>query len=243
MFLRNCRRWLCLVGLCALLVGCQPPDQLQVSTPTPLPTESIEVFIGALQPPTPSSTEDLIALLVSKTRVRAMLCSLTEQRWQNLDTWFGQGDRTEAALTARSVSRNAQLTATLETPQLISGDVQTADGTSYHFQAQRLASTADYEAGKAELIGVYTVPQEPLPDGRLATFYAMADPTQDRFCGMLLYEDQPVTRVQLDGTWQASFSVFALPDAIGIDKASMATMVWNTPRHVQRIEGILLPNP
>jgi hypothetical protein len=222
------------------LVSCQPPDEPEIIFPTPLPTEPITVYIGALDKTDESTADDMIALLVSETRVRAMLCSLSEDRWQALDTWFGQGERNDASLTARSDPRQAQITAALDSPESISGDVQLADGTRYHFQAQRMLSTADYEAGVAgiDLIGVYTVPQEPLPDGRIAVFYAAAFPAQNRYCGMLLHDDQPVTRVLLNGPWQASFSLFTLPDPIGTD-----ILVWETPRHIQRIEGILLPKP
>ena len=243
MHFRHWQGWLCLIAVCGLLVSCQPATDRNQATSVPPPAiEPITVYIGALQPAAASTTEDLIAVLVGEQRVRAMVCSLADQRWQTVDTWFGQGERTGTALSASSTARKATITATLQTPQLINGEMQTADGVRYPFQAQRVISTADYEAQQvgSEIVGVYTVSEEPLPDGRLAVMYAAANPAQNQYCGMLLYEGQPVTRVQLKGTWQASFSEFILPDPIG---TANQTLVWKTPRHMLRIEGILLPSP
>ena len=231
-----------LVALCVLFTGCQPPTPADEATATPPVIEPITVYVGVLQLATATPAQDVVALLVGDHRVRAMVCSLAEQRWQAVDTWFDQGERRDTTLVATSAARHAELTGTFTTPERIDGNFTAADGTQYHFQAQKMITTADYQANAAgsDLLGVYTIAQEPLPDGRMAVMYAAAVPAQQLYCGMLMSAGQPVTRVQLKSMWQASFSEFTLPDPIGADKK---TLVWDTPRHILHIEGILVPNP
>jgi hypothetical protein len=196
---------------------------------------------------TGASPPDLIALLVSRTRVRAALCSREAGRWRTLNAWLSHGQVTGDALTADAPGTTVRLTGMLAlTRRGVTGEITLADGTRYPFRAEVVATTNSYQT-QGERRGVYLSRGGALPDGRRVSLYVLVRDVRisqnagQELCAMVIADQgqgAAASRVRVEGVWQEGFSLFTLLD---IADGAGTPLVWNTPRPMQRIEAILLP--
>jgi hypothetical protein len=230
------RRNTLLIGvLCLLCAGCGEPSE--TPTPTRLPHEPAVTYSGVLD-----EKAGKIALIVTATRAQALICTLDGNGWRTLDRWLTHGTRSQSGGTTTITVEGPGAKVTAEMAPLsdsLRGAYTAPDGQTYAFTVRRLADPDRIAAGVQE--GIYRYDALPPPGVKGHTLLALIVDNAQKgdLCGMLFNQDsQPISRVTLEGLWQAGFGFFLLPDLMGSDGKPI---LWQAPGRFGHIDAIALP--
>ena len=206
------------------------------------PAEPASIYLGALD-----DGSSVVGLVVGQVRARAAVCSLDDTRWRALTRWLDQGTVGTAGGKTTITAQNTDTASgqfrllvqadSVTLPDILSGVYTTPDGAAHPFKTRRLPD------GVRE--GIYRLADARLPDGKdsallIVILTRVADTGEGDMCGMLVQNDQPISRVVLKDIWQGGFTNFVLVDIR--DKDNKASLMM-APGILGRIDSIALPTP
>jgi hypothetical protein len=234
--MRHLRQNILLVGaLFVFCAGCNEPPE--PPTPTRLPHEPAVTYSGTL-----GEKAGKIALIVTATRAQALICTLDGNDWRTLDGWLTHGTRSESGGTTMITVEGPQAKVTAAMAPLSDsprGTYTAPNGQAYAFTMRRLVDPDQIASGAQEGIYRYDALAPPGVEGKTLLALIVDNAQQGDLCGMLFNkDDQPISRVTLEGIWQAGFGLFNLPDLLGSDGKPI---LWRAPGRFGHIDAIALP--
>lgn len=228
-----------LLALVLLIAACdqRPTD---VPTPTRAPAEAASIFAGDL----PGGAGQ-VGLVITRTRARALVCGTLDDSWRTLSGWLSVGTLTPSGDTftialsnpATGAKINAQLPVSGTTT--ITGMFTAPDGKNYPFAAAKITDASGIASGVEEGIYHLKVDQPPqgIPD-KTDLYALVRDAKTGNACTVLMQGDTPLSRLKLNGIWQAGVSVFTTMDIKGSDNNPI---VWYAPGKMGQIDSIAWP--